>query len=79
MQETFTLLKNFSRFGNPVEEEDLGDLISGTTPANTKKSIAWAVSLLNDWRVSWDAAGENIPNSDRFSVDDKQIALEVHS
>lgn len=70
VQETFTLSENSSRFGNPVKEEDLDELISGTTPANTKKSTAWAVRVFNDWRISRNAALENIPNLDHFSVDD---------
>lgn len=74
VQETFTLSENSSRFGNPVKEEDLDELISGTTPVNTKTSTALSVRVFNDWRISRNAALENIPNLNHFTVDDRWLS-----
>jgi hypothetical protein len=60
IQDTCTLSDNSLRFRNPVKDEDLNELISGTTPANTKKSTVWAVRVFYDWRISRNTAFENI-------------------
>lgn len=58
------------RFGNVTSEDDLNELISETTPKNTKKQTKWASNVFNQWRSFRTAHGDMVPELHAFTEAD---------
>lgn len=64
------MVKNPARFGKPVDDGDLNELISEAIPPNTKKSTSWAMKVFDEWQKSRNENGEVIPELAVFTVED---------
>ena len=52
------------RFGSKTSEAEISEVTKGYTPANTKRSTNWAVTVFNDWRASRELQGSESCSSD---------------
>ncbi|CAC5371590.1 unnamed protein product [Mytilus coruscus] len=62
---------NNGRYGNFVNDMDIGILVKSTESKNTRKNTNWSISSFNDWRSARIASTScAIPELTRFTVGD---------